>query len=748
MRNDLQTVGRVLDIVRFESMPPEDADQPSIEEREMLIRSLDRVLYAIASESRSSGSVTARRLNRAEYNNTIRDLFGFDIKPADKFPSDEVGGGFDNNGDVLTLSPLLIEKYFDAAEEVAARAIMDPSSLPKLNVDLASDQLFVRGDTKTGSFNGRFLAKGAYVWTEATVPVDGDYSVRLYGGITERDSKPSRFGLFDTNGVLLETYELGYFGSGGESVNQEKRLQLTKGLNRFIIAVIDSDATTKPGETKTAHIKDLTRDVIEKQYADKSKALQPSGEFDTKKYSNLVRRLSIEGPRGSRKDELPRIQQALIPQLPPFDSNKKKWKDVETFAARGLKPFMRRAFRGPVHDEEVKRFANLVRIATDRGDSYYRGMQIAVAGVLMSPRFLYRVESEGVGSDAVDQEKERSLTQHQIATRMSYFLWSSTPDDELLKLADENKLNGKMLDSQVHRMLKDPRADSLATEFASQWLGLRNMRGHSVDPSLFPEYSDSLANAMVEETERFFMHMVRDNRPVSELLTADYTFVDEQLAKFYGVKANSNSGFAKVSLASTPRRGVLSHASVLTLTSNPNRTSPVQRGKWILENILGTAPPEPPPGVPELEQAKIPDPNASFREQLEIHRTDPGCAGCHRVMDQLGFGLESFDAVGRYRESSQTSKIDSSGELPGGRHFSGAADLAKLLAVSERSAFAKTVARRLLTFALGRELTPMDQGFVDAIAKNTEAKDYALADLITEVVQSKPFQFSVWVEEF
>ncbi|EMI20343.1 secreted protein containing DUF1588 [Rhodopirellula maiorica SM1] len=730
---DLGSVERVLEIVRFGAMPPEDADLPTDVERKALVESLEQILYSVACNSRRTpGNATTRRLNRSEYNNTIRDLFHVDLRPANAFPSDEVGGGFDNNGDVLTLSPLLIEKYFEAAETVASHVIIDPETLPKLNADLASDRLFVRGDSKTGSFNGRFLAPEAYVWTEVEVPVDGEYSVRLYGGVTDKEAKPGQFGIFDNDGILLAKYELGYFGGSGSSQSKEQRFKLKKGLYRFRIAPLADDAEV--GKTKFEQQGDLTAEVIAKQLKDSKKALQPSGKFDLKKYSNLVRRLRLDGPRGSRKSELPKSHLEIVRKTASYDSGKKQWKNVVEAASECLKPLMQRAFRGPVTDDEVKQFASLVEIATKRDESYYRGLQIAVTGILMSPRFLFRVETP-----ADDQSADGKLTQHQLATRLSYFLWSSTPDEALMKDADAGKLKGKAIEDHVRRMLKDDRADALGSEFAAQWLGLRNLKGHEADEKLFPKYNDALATAMSEETERLFMHLVRENRPAHELLTADYTFLNPQLASFYNTKHSGTDEFERVSLKSTPRRGVLSHASVLTLTSNPNRTSPVQRGKWILENILGTPPPDPPAGVPELEETQTADANASFREQLEIHRADPSCAACHRVMDQLGFGLEQFDAVGQFRESTAKSNIDASGELPGGRRFSGAADLAEMLGNSEKDAFARTAIRRLLTFSLGRELSPADRCVIELIAENTAKEEYRFTDLILEVVRSSPF---------
>jgi hypothetical protein len=295
-------------------------------------------------------------------------------------------------------------------------------------------------------------------------------------------------------------------------------------------------------------------------------------------------------------------------------------------------------------------------------------------------------------------------------------------------------------------MLEDQKSDALARQFAAQWLGLRNLEVHEADTDQFASFTPALRRAMARETELVFMHVVRNNQPVAQLLTSDYTFVNGPLASHYGIGGVSGDKFQKVALKSIPRRGVLSHASVLTLTSNPVRTSPVKRGKWILVNVLGTPPPDPPAGVPELEETKTASASASLREQLEIHRADPTCAACHRVMDQLGFGLEQFDAVGRYREKDGPVAVDASGELPGGRVFNGAVELSEILGNTESEAFARTAVRQLMTFALGRELIPSDCCTVDEIVERTAKQGHRFMDLILEVVKSKPFQYYDWVE--
>lgn len=756
-------VQRVLSMVRFGAMPPEDAEAPDDDQRKQLVDALDQTLYAVACDLRPrSGKVTVRRLNGAEYNHTIRDLFGIDLRPADDFPSDEVGGGFDNNGDVLSLSPMLLEKYMTAAEEVSRQVLFDPETLPDVDQERGGDRLVVEGDSRTGSFNGRFLAPDAYAWTEVEIPYSGEYRVGLRGGRSEE--KPSkgdqekgdqekgeeknestRYALYNENGLLLATYQLDYYGGGGSSDGGREKLHLDQGKHRFLIEPVDSQRELVVGETRFDRLEALTDERIAKGRKQLGKPLEIERDFDKAKFPAMIRQLSIDGPTHPAAKDLPPSQDQILKRLPKRKD--RRYLDVVEAATDCLQPLMRRAFRQPVSKREVQPYAELVDQAIERGESYHRGLQIAISAVLVSPRFLFRVETppEGWQPQEDQQQQEVRLTPYQLASRLSYFLWSSTPDETLLAAAESGELHKpEVLKQQVVRMLKDERADALASEFAAQWLGLRDLTRHEPDTEQFSGFDPSLLPAMNRETELLFLHVVRENRPIAELLTADYSFLNEPLARYYGVDGVQGDMFERVSLKGTPRRGVLSHASVLTVTSNPTRTSPVKRGKWILKNILGTPPPDPPAGVPELEETKTAAEDATLRQQLELHRADPSCAACHRVMDQLGFGLEQFDAVGQFRADQSEAEIDASGVLPGGREFEGAAELSQVLGESERDAFARTVIERLLTFALGRELSPADRCTVDDIADRTAEREHRFHAIVQEVVRSRPFQYYEW----
>ncbi len=738
---------RVLEMVRFGAMPPEDSDQPTPEERKRLVLSLDRTMFAVSCDlTPKPGKVTARRLNRAEYNHSIRDLFGIDLRPADVFPSDEVGAGFDNNGDVLSLSPMLMEKYIAAAEGVSTKVLIDPTTLPRIDDQRPSDQLLIHGDTKTGRFNGRFLKTSAFAWADFEIPVDGEYRVRIAGGNSRRERPPTTVAVFDESGLLRGKGELNYYGGSGGSDRFEFRAKFEKGRQRFYVEPIEKREELEVDKTVSTTFAKLPPKLIARAVERQQQPLKPERNFDESEYPFMIRHIEVSGPTEQPRELFPPSQFQILRRTAKLRDD--RWHDVEQAARECLRPLMHRAFREPVSDEEVEPYARLVSTATNRGDSYYRGLQIAISAVLMSPRFLFRVETPPEDWTQDNQQDDGSvrLTPHQLATRLSYFLWSSTPDGRLLDDADHNKLDEARLESHVQRMLDDEKADALAEQFASQWLGLRNLEEHEADTDKFATFTPSLRNAMARETELVFMDVVRNNRPVVELLTSDFTFVNGELASHYGIKGIDGEAFQRVSLVGTPRRGVLSHASVLTLTSNPARTSPVQRGKWILENVLGTPPPDPPAGVPELEETKTAAAGASLREQLEIHRADPSCAACHRVMDQLGFGLEQFDAIGRFRDKQGDFAIDASGELPGGRVFNGATELTQMLGKTESAAFAQTVVRRLMTFALGRELTPADRCTVDEIVASTADREHRFVDLVMEVVKSRPFQFYDWVE--
>lgn len=733
-----------INMIRFGAMPPEDAMVPEPDERRELGDALDDLVFRSMCDLRPKpGRVTARRLNRAEYNNAIRDLFGIDYKPAESFPSDEVGAGFDNNADVLSVSTLLLEKYLDAAQQVADLIIVDPDTLPSIETTFASETLHVLGDFRQGRFGGHFMEEDALAWFEVKAPVSGLYQLEIRAMPATDVKGDHLFALYNQDGMLRGLFELQNKGRMSSNDYDSVKIRLEAGDHRFFIrptGIAEDDVDLKSeegpwrtGESVWERLVNLKEDELEASRFEEGVQIEPDDRFDTDEFRHKVSSIQVTGPMSYDREDLPPGQRRLLASLAPRRGNQ-YYKAYEP-AKRCLQPLMRMAFRRPVSDDEVKPYAETVDMLTERGESYYSAMQVAISAVLTSPHFLFRVEAQ----DGADKEATRDLTAVELASRMSFFLWSSIPDQTLLRSAEQRKLvRPTDRRREAQRMLRDARSTELGDQFAAQWFGLRNLEGLD-----FTFDADDPASVLAAETKRLFMHVLQNNRPVTELISADYSFVNETLASHYQIPFDSSKadedGWAQVSVASLPRRGVLGHAGVLTLTSYPTRNSPVQRGKWILENILGTPPPEAPPGVPSLEETETASADATLREQLELHRADPGCASCHRVMDSLGFGLEQFDHFGRLRAADDPAMADATGELPGGRSFSGSQELAELLAETEARRFADTATRRLMTYALGRELRPADRCFIESILDATESNGYRLQDLVLEVIDSPPF---------
>lgn len=757
---------KVLQRVEFGAMPPDDAAQPTEAERETLIAAIEGALYGSDCDlDPKPGRVTIRRLNRAEYNNTIRDIFGQDLRPARAFPSDEVGAGFDNNSDVLSLPPMLFERYMTAAEQIAAAVILDPDEIERVDVERSGDSLHIVGEGRVGSFYKHFLLKDSFAWAEFSVPVDGQYRIRVAAAAPQPDRSPVTLRVYNQEGKPLKTLEYKHAeGAGTHSHSFETTL--TAGNHRLLLAEVEVPKTEETADTGTtedaekanaekanAEQKDAEKEgsepsdqaeaifagaakldekVIAEARARQGKPLEVSRNINHDEVHFSVKSISLSGPIGTPPQLIPEGHKRVIKAHPSKDTS------VAEAARPGMEWLLRRAFRGPVEASTVDAYLQLVEQAHSREKSFERAMRVGVASVLVSPRFLFRVEvppKDAAPGDIVP------LTDHQLASRLSYFLWSSTPDETLLKLADEGRLSDEaVLRQEVERMLADPKADALADNFASQWLGIRNLQTAEPDPERFKEFNDELREAMRQETRLLFLEIMRSDRSILDLLDADETFLNESLAKHYGIEGVEGDHFRRVSLAGTPRRGILTHASVLTLTSNPTRTSPVKRGKWILENVLGTPPPDPPPGVPELEETASVDADASLREQLEIHRSDPTCASCHRMMDPLGLGFENFGVTGGYREMDGRHPVDASGELPGGATFNGAIELIEILREHNGEQFARTATERLLTFALGRELRFDDRCVVDEIVEKSGEQNYRFASIATEIVLSPAFR--------
>jgi hypothetical protein len=676
---------KVIEKLEGREMPPDDRPQPSADEIETITTWIQQSLAAFDCRNvRNPGRVTIRRLNRAEYNNTIRDLVGVDFQPADDFPTDDVGYGFDNIGDVLSMSPILVEKYMAAAEQIVGKAIVPDASArtPRRRIE-AKD---LAGGDKLGP---RVVVSRSPATAEFELPQDGSYVIRVKASAGLKSEPPSRLvvKLDDRELLAVDITEL-----KDAAKTRDIKIDATAGKKKLFL----TDANGS--ETKVARAPLLLIEFVE-----------------------------IVGPA-----DLPASHTRIITCQPTGERS-----SIEC-ARQDLKEFATRAFRRPATDDELERLVRLVRLTQEQGDSFERGIQLAMQAILSSPHFLFRVELDPSADDA---DGIRALNDFELASRLSYFLWSSMPDDELFRLARAGELKSPdVLIAQVRRMLADPKADSLVKNFAGQWLQLRDIAKVTPDPELFPTFDDSLRAAMLRETELFFEAVVREDRSVLDFLDADFTFVNERLARHYGISGPKGDDFRRVSLGGGRRRGVLTQASILTITSNPTRTSPVKRGKWILENILGTPPPPPPPGVEELEEGKDAALKGSLRERMEQHRTNPMCATCHNRMDPIGFAFENFDAVGAWREFDGKFSIDASGSLPGGVEFDGPPELIDMLKTARRQQFCRCLAEKMLTYALGRGLESYDRCVLDKIIEGLEKNEYKFSTLVAAIVQSEPFQ--------
>jgi hypothetical protein len=674
---------KVRDNLASAIMPPADSTQPSPEERKRMLAWLDtQPLRLDCSGPVHPGRVTIRRLNRYEYNNTIRDLCGVDFKPADDFPNDDVGYGFDNIGDVLSLPPILLEKYLAAAETISQRAILT----------------FDEHSAQTKREKGRMLASQGEIALESDFPHAGQYSFRARAAADQAGPEKAKmqFKLDDKELKVFETTNR----RSGDFRNYDFKLELPAGRHKFAAAFINDYYQPNAEDRKLRGDRNLNIDHIE-----------------------------VAGPIGVKPDQLPASHTMIVFVEPSKD------KSPEDCAREIFKRFASRAYRRPATTQEVDRLMQLFALAKGDGEKFERCIQLGVEAMLVSPNFLFRVEQE---PGANDPGGIRILNEYELATRLSYFLWSSQPDGDLFHLAFTGKLR-ENLDAQVQRMLKDPKSDALVQNFAGQWLQLRSLDVITPDPKRFPQWDKELREAMRKETESFFAYIVREDRSVMEFIDSDYTFVNERLAKHYGLTGVAGAEFQKVSIPADQRGGLLGQASILTVTSNPNRTSPVKRGKWVLENLLAAPPPPAPPNVPALEETRRRDENGSLRQRLEQHRANPACASCHKLMDPLGFGLENYDAIGAWRTEDGKSAIDSTGILPSGDEFKGVRDLRTVLKKRDNE-FRLCLAEKLMTYALGRGLELDDQCTLRAIADDLSRHENKFSALVLAIVHSDQFQ--------
>lgn len=686
------------------------------------------------------GRITARRLNRAEYNNTLRDLLGVDLRPADNFPADEAAFGFDNISDALGLSPVLLEKYVDAAERVVRAALFGPEKMKPSMTHYPSPVRIpvLPKNLMEYDLTGLHTQHAAHV--KHRFPVEAEYTFRVVlNGHRPNQSEPVKAAFWVDGKQLPEVFTVD--GSDLEGQILEWKSRVTAGDHLISMSYLNnyhglppkyngpepSRLPQGPLLSNNARGKLTEQDIaLLRKYGTKLKTDRIEVRVD-----NRTESIDVGGPfnqtSGPSQESLRRI----------YACGHLNGKHVASCARTIVRSFAEKAFRRPVAAGELDSFLSYVTLARQQGDSFAEGIATALQAILVSPNFLFRIEQDKPVSAGV---RAAPISDIELASRLSYFLWSSTPDAELMRLARIRKLSKPdVLEAQVRRMLKDPKSEALVENFAGQWLQFKNIDVLRPDAEKFPDFDEALRQAMRRETELFIANIFQNNSSILEFLDADYSFLNERLARFYGVKGVSGPEFRRVDMKGTQRGGgVLAHGSVLTISSYSTRTSPVLRGKWILENLLNAPPPPPPPSVPALDDTKVGQ-SASLRQQMEEHRKNPACASCHSRMDPLGFGLENFDAIGSWRTEDGKFPVDATGSLPGGHTFSGPNEL-KTLLKEDRDAFVRGFTEKLLTYALGRGLERFDRPVVAAIVAKMPAKNYRSAELVLEIVNSLPFR--------
>lgn len=716
----------------------------------LLLFPLAVVGSARPQESADPGRVTARRLNRTEYNNTIRDLLGVDVRPADDFPQDDSGYGFDNIADVLSLSPVLMEKYISAADKVARLALFGPPLLEPTLTRLRSDGRRP-GDARTipTEYDLTGLSHPNAFHAIHRVPVDGEYIVRVVlGGVRPKASEPVAISLWidqqPLKSVVHDPEEAASFGVdrqdfGGQIT--EFRVRLAAGDRWLSVAIPRIYEGLPPrynGLNPSKRPSPLPAQFTPPDNATPERIALARKRFDEAQAE--LEKIPLNGVRVSTVEIagpysfVPGPSRESVEKI--YTCGHRNGAHQRWCATRIMGDLARRAFRRPVSSAELQKFVGLIEKVQQEEDSLIEGLAVGIQALLVSPDFLFRIERDSTIPAA---RTSHPITPHELATRLSYFLWASMPDDELRRAADSGTLREpRGLAAQVQRMLRDPKARALAEHFGGQWLQFRALESITRDRDRFPDFEDYLRLSMRRETELFIEHVIREDGSILDFIDGRYSFINERLARHYGIPGVSGPEFRRVDLTGSPRGGVLTQASVLTVSSYPTRTSPVLRGKWILDNLLNAPPPEPPADVPNLDEKALGS-SASMRDQMEAHRSIPTCAACHRRMDPLGFGLENFDAVGAWRTMDGKFAIDASGSLPDGRTFRGPDELRSIL-TADRHAFAQSLTSKLLIYALGRGLERYDTQTVKLIANRLPASDYRFSGLVLEIVNSLPFQ--------
>ena len=778
LSQDRDASEKILKKLQAGEMPPKGVPRPNAEELKAVTTWIEGDLDRQAKTA--GGRVLARRLNRVEYNNSVRDLLGVDVKPADDFPQDDSAYGFDNMAQALSVSPLLMEKYVATAERIARMAVFGPNLKTSTAVYLPPLPRRMETTNRTlvsfpayysmTDYDRSGLSQPGSFHVTHNFPADGEYLIRIAGaGFRPSGSDPGKV-TFWLDGKLVQTFQVDIdveqSGFERRPDHWDVRMKIAAGPHELVAAFpnqFDGLPTVfgGPNPSKTPYdpckvspggggggpgclsleeaLKKL--DDPNGEYGDlstperiarKNEAIQRLKERAKESASrppafngNSVHEVDITGPFEFKAGPSPESLRKI------YTCGHLDGHHLPSCQRKIISDLAYRAFRGPVSPEKVDRLVALSAGAQKRGGSFEEGISVATTAILASPDFLFRIE----GSPS----QEVSAGQYALASRLSYFLWSSMPDQELLSFAAKGTLRKPdVLNAQVRRMIADPKAWAFVENFAGQWLEIRRLESAQPDRERFPDFDEYLRASMMKETQLFFQNVMREDRSVLDFIDGPYSFLNERLARHYGIQGVTGTEFRKVDLTGTGRSGILTQASVLEVSSYGNRTSVVLRGKWILENILNSPVPPPPPNVPSLDEDAV-GASASLRQQMEQHRKNAVCASCHSRMDPIGFSFENYDAVGSWRTLDGKFPIDASGVLPGGQAFRGASEL-KVILRQQKDTFAGGLTEKLLTYALGRGLDRADQPAIKQIVARAAAENYKFSSLLLGIVDSAPFQ--------
>lgn len=696
--------------VRSNLMPPADKKQLSDGQRDKVLAFIESKVFKIDHENPDPGRVTIRRLNREEYRYTIKDLLNIDFGVEDILPADDTGYGFDTIGDVLSISPLLMEKYLEAAEQVVKKAV--PTDGPEIQEWWLNKGDFRDDRSESWSVEWLPFSHARKMEGNPWINFDGEYEIILEFRISGSEEASSHSGTLKVGlgDKELTSRKLGWDNS--RSLSLKTKTTMKKGRDQTLWIATEEGEKPNEGEKELAVVVDSIR---------------------------------IRGPLDGSQKDYPWHMRYLFSEGPPSTDEKAR----DSYREKILRRFATRAFRRPVDDRTLQRLVAIARqVDMQAGSSFEDGIARAITAILVSPRFLMRAE---IQPEPDNPGKVVPIDEYALASRLSYFLWSSTPDEELMRLAGEGKLRANWRD-QINRMLKDDKSDRFIRNFVGQWLMARDVQTMHIDERRVLNirdlgqarrtFSGQLRESMRKESEEFFAHVLRENRPATELLTARYTYLNEPLAEWYGVEGVKGKNMRKVDLPKDSKRGgILSQATFHVVTSNPTRTSPVKRGLFVLENFLATPPPPAVPDVPPLEEtAKGDKKNLPLRELLALHSEEKMCASCHARMDPIGLALENYNPVGLWRDTYNGQPIDGSGKLMTGERFGNAKELSKILATARYRDFHRALAEKLLTFSVGRGIEYYDAPTIDKIVSDTENRGATLKEILYGVLESAPFQ--------